>query len=153
VRKEQADVIRSYPTRSVEYFIGRQKVWPVALLKSSCPDLALPIVKYKYRKELQPGEEPPILCEIDVPINYSFPNPKESNSMPMDEEKDKKPFGDKGPDNKPPKDDEEKAVDKATKAESKGSKTDNADISDLKQLMSQLSPLLAMLPDLQALSV
>lgn len=140
VRKEHSDVIRRYPTRSVEYYVGRQTVWPVALLKSTCPELSLPILKYRYGKELQPGEEPPIQFEISVPYSVST-SPKESDEMPTDDKMDdKKPTDTKSP--------EDKAVDKAQKSEEKGSKSDAADLQEIK---AQLSQIMAVMPEIMEL--
>jgi hypothetical protein len=152
VRKEHADVIRRYPTRSVEYYVNRQTIWPVALLKSSCPELSLPILKYKYRKELQPGEEPPVQFECTEQIKFSISPPTtESNPMfdektPMDDPKvDEKK---ESPKKDAPKSDEDKAKADAQKAEEKGAKTDQSELTEIKQMLAQLMPIL---PDLMQL--
>jgi hypothetical protein len=142
IQKEHKDVLRSYPTRSVEYFINRKSFWPIALLRSSAPELELPILRYSV--DSPSLAEPSVRFQITSPLTYSTcPQPTETEPMTKtkyEDDADKKKDA--------PQSEDDKAVADAQKKETKGAKQDASDLSDIK---SKLDTLMAFVPLLEQL--
>lgn len=138
--KAMRQELQKFESLSPEYYPSRHLLFPLSLLKSTCPELPdMPPPPTKYGVDLQPGEEAPYRLLIDNPVLYS--QPKESDEMPTDDKMDdKKPTDTKSP--------EDKAVDKAQKSEEKGSKSDAADLQEIK---AQLSQIMAVMPEIMEL--
>ena len=147
IRQEDKHVVRDWPGRSVEYYPNRHSYYPLSLLRSSAPELELPVIKYE--KEALPDDLKPYTFEMNEPFAYSQTQESESmdkNCDPKDMKKDyeKEPM-DKPEDKKP----EDAAKDKAVKEESKGAKEDKASTSDLE---SKVNTLMSFLPVLEQLA-
>lgn len=113
-------VLDNLPTRSVEYFPNSQRLHPIALLKTSAPELDLPVIRYS-------GEDAPYRYSISEPIS-----PCETK-MADDKKDEKKKYEDGA----------EAPMEKAEKDATKGATTDKAEIADLKQQMAEVMAMLS----------
>lgn len=142
LKKKDREILEDWPAISPEYLPRHSLLYPIAFLKTSPPELAMPPPLHRYQQEA--SNERPYRVTLTNPLSYSLPPEKVMNDAeknPTDAKKE------------PPKDkSEDKAVKDATKVESKGSKSDASDMSDLKQLISQLTPLLEVMPQLLQLA-
>lgn len=138
LKKKEKEVLEDWPAISPEYMPSRSLLYPIAFLKSSPPELAMPPVLHRYSADAEKYR-----VTMTNPLTYS--TPKENEPMPMpDEMKDVE----KPEPKEEPKKPEDKAKDDAEKKETKGAKTDKSDVAELKEM---LAPLLEVLPDLMQL--
>jgi hypothetical protein len=147
VRKDKSYVIRDFPTRSVELYPSKMELWPVANLKSSCPELDLPIIKYS--QETRPDEEP-VQLTLTLPVSYSLNSSEQKQMDKCDPKKDEKkyePEDKKSADKKP----EDGVFEKAEAEQTRGAKQDVSDISEIKEMLAPLMDLIPMLPQLKEL--
>lgn len=132
VRREHENVIRDWPGRSIEFYPNRCTYYPLSLLRSSAPELELPVIRYE--KESLPDELKPYKFHINEPLTYSTSQTKET--MTNCDPKDMKKNYEKDETEKKP---EDAAMDTAAKAESKGAKESDSKVSDLEQKVNVLT--------------
>ncbi len=136
LKKKEREVLEDWPAISPEYLPSRSLLYPIAFLKSSPPELAMPPVLHRYSAD----EDKPYRVTLTNPLTYSIPKESEMNPDEMKDDVKPEPKADKKP--------EEKAKDEAAEKETKGAKSDKSDLSELKEM---LAPLLEALPDLMQL--
>lgn len=141
--KNKADwILDNLPTRSVEYFPNSQRLHPIALLKTSAPELDLPVIRYT-------GEDAPYRFTLSDPIPYS--EQKQMANDKMDCKKDEK-----DEDKKKYEDDADTApMEKAKKDATQGEVSKKSELADLTekvdQLMAGFSKFLPLLEQLEGL--
>lgn len=120
-------VLDNLPTRSVEYFPNSQRLHPIALLKTSAPELDLPVIRYA-------GEDAPYRYSFSEPITYSENSMSNCDNKKEDMKED---------DKKKKYEENDQAMDKAEKEVTKGATGDKAEIGELKQQMAQVMQMLS----------
>lgn len=118
-------VLDNLPTRSVEYFPNSQRLHPIALLKTSAPELDLPVIRYS-------GEDAPYLYSISEPITPSENSMSNCDTKKEDMKDDKKKY-----------EDDDAAMEKAEKGVTKGAVEDKAAVGQLQQQMAQVMEMLS----------
>lgn len=138
--KDRADwILDNLPTRSVEYFPNSQRLHPIALLKTSAPELDLPIIRYS-------GEDAPYRYTLSDPIPHS------ESEMPNDKKDEKEMKSDCKTEKY---EDDDKAMAEAEKDATQGAvkqKSDTADLSaKMDQVMAFISKFAPLLEQLEGL--
>lgn len=129
--KDRANwILDNLPTRSVEYFPNSQRLHPIALLKTSAPELDLPVIRYT-------GQEAPYRFTLSDPISYSEQKlmANDKTDCKMDEKKDD--------DKKKYEDDDAVPMEKAKKDATQGAVSEKSEMASLSEKVDQLMALMS----------